>query len=253
MVHPFISSQTLHFGRVGGLTISVAAHASLIALAVAGTGRAFTPGDLAAAQRPRAERLVFVEPARLVSTARGIASRTARAVARLKRPRWQVPDLAALHMAIERSLTMDNQVPPVQEELDFGALASQHIDIGTDQIGKLASGVLGRVLKPNAGDAYTQDVVERIVWPHQGNPRPVYPLFLLQARVEASFTVTYVVDSTGRVDDRTISIPSTAHRQFAESVRSALRRSRFYPAQLGGRVVRQLVQQRFVFRIGESD
>ena len=59
--------------------------------------------------------------------------------------------------------------------------------------------------------------------------------------MEADFTVMFVVDSTGRVDDGTVEVPRDVHRLFADAVRYALSRSRYLPAQLAGRPVRQLV------------
>jgi len=41
--------------------------------------------------------------------------------------------------------------------------------------------------------------------------------------------------------------PPSAHSLFVEAVRQALRKSRYYPAEFGGRKVRQLVEQRFTF------
>ena len=59
----------------------------------------------------------------------------------------------------------------------------------------------------------------------------------------------FVVDSTGRVDGSTLEVPKSVHRLFADAVRYTLSRSRYLPATLGGRPVRQLVAQEFVFRM----
>jgi hypothetical protein len=60
---------------------------------------------------------------------------------------------------------------------------------------------------------------------------------------------TYVVDATGRVDTTTIQVLQSDNPRFTESVRTALGEMRFRPAKKGGRTVRQLVEQRFNFRI----
>ena len=252
MVHPFISTQALRFGRLGGLTISVAAHTSLIALAVVSSGRALSSYGGDDSQHMRAERLVFIRPSQLVSKAAATAAKLAEkalARARAKAKESTLPDLSALHFAIEKSVEVNTKLPPTAD-LDFDAVASSGIDFGAVDSSELARGVLGKVSSPNAaGASYTEDVVERVVWPQRGNPKPYYPPSLINAGVEGSFVVKFVVDSTGRVDDKTISIPETAHRLFAAAVRDALRHSRYYPAELGGRVVRQMVVQRFVFQI----
>jgi TonB family protein len=67
--------------------------------------------------------------------------------------------------------------------------------------------------------------------------------------VEGSFVVEFVVDSTGRVDEKTMTFPSTAHPMFLRAVRDALLHSRYFPAELAGMRVRQLVQQQFSFVI----
>ena len=100
---------------------------------------------------------------------------------------------------------------------------------------------------PGRGNAYDAEVVERIAWPQRDNPRPRYPEMLKRQGVEGSFLVEFVVDSTGRVDEKTMSFPSSAHPMFLKAVRDALLRSRYFPAELAGMRVRQMVQQQFSF------
>jgi TonB family protein len=59
----------------------------------------------------------------------------------------------------------------------------------------------------------------------------------------------YVVDTTGRVDTNTIEVMSSDDERFTESVRTALGLMRFRPARRQGQRVRQLVEQKFHFRI----
>jgi hypothetical protein len=49
------------------------------------------------------------------------------------------------------------------------------------------------------------------------------------------------------VETETFGIVSTTHPQLTEAVRQAVLDSRFHPAVLGGRRVRQVVQQPFEF------
>jgi hypothetical protein len=62
---------------------------------------------------------------------------------------------------------------------------------------------------------------------------------------EANFVVTFVVDSTGRVDSQSLEFPAVARQVFVDAVRRALGRSRYRPAEMDGRRARQLVQQAF--------
>jgi hypothetical protein len=66
---------------------------------------------------------------------------------------------------------------------------------------------------------------------------------------EGLVQTVYVVDSTGGVDTTTIKVVYSDDPRFTQSVRMALGQMRFRPAKRGGRTVRQLVEQRFRFRI----
>jgi hypothetical protein len=57
------------------------------------------------------------------------------------------------------------------------------------------------------------------------------------------------VDTTGRVDTTTIQVMQSDDPRFTESVRTALGETRFRPAKRAGKAVRQLVQQRFRFKL----
>lgn len=52
----------------------------------------------------------------------------------------------------------------------------------------------------------------------------------------------FVVSETGQPDLATLRVLSATNERFAESVRSALQRTRFVPAQKDGAAVRQVVQ-----------
>jgi outer membrane biosynthesis protein TonB len=78
---------------------------------------------------------------------------------------------------------------------------------------------------------------------------PIYPKELLEGGVEGSVDAEFVVDTTGRVDLGTVNILASAHEQFTTSVQTALAGAMFRPAWRNLRKVRQLVRQRFSFRI----
>ena len=60
---------------------------------------------------------------------------------------------------------------------------------------------------------------------------------------------TYVVDTTGMVDTTTVKVVLSDDPRFTESVITALGQMRFRPAIRAGKTVRQLVEQKFRFRI----
>jgi TonB family protein len=66
---------------------------------------------------------------------------------------------------------------------------------------------------------------------------------------EGGVFIRFVVDSTGRADSATIEVVRATHPLFAQSVRQAVPLMMFSPASVGGRHVRQAVEQNFEFRI----
>ncbi|MGH7615693.1 MAG: energy transducer TonB, partial [Gemmatimonadaceae bacterium] len=154
------------------------------------------------------------------------------------------------------TIALDIPAPALDIATDTGELdlASKIVDSSdfaprtlAEAIG--ASLVNRRATTTPADGIYRAESVDRVVTPFGDNPRPAYPRSLEAAGVEADFTVMFVVDSTGRVEERSVDVPRNVHRMFADAVRYALARSRYLPAQLGGQAVRQLVAQEFVFRM----
>jgi periplasmic protein TonB len=96
---------------------------------------------------------------------------------------------------------------------------------------------------------YAATAVDRAVSPLPGNPQPIYPSQLRAAGIEGSVLARFVVDTLGRVEAGSIDVVSSTHNAFTESVRDALRHSRFTPARYGRWNVRQLVEQRFSFAL----
>lgn len=93
--------------------------------------------------------------------------------------------------------------------------------------------------------------VERPVVP-LNNVSPAYPPNLQRDGVSGQVVMQYVVDTLGRADMTTLRTVRGTHHEFATAVRLALPRMRFQPAELGGRRVRQLVQQAFAFEVGRA-
>jgi protein TonB len=141
-------------------------------------------------------------------------------------------------------------MPAVATETNLSSRITSESDFGEVDTGKLVdASAMWALTHPGKNGAYTQDVVERVAWPHRDNPRPRYPAELQRAGIEGSLLVQFVVDSTGRVDEKTLSFPSDAQPGFLHAIRDALVRSRYFPAELAGMRVRQLVQQQFSFVI----
>lgn len=81
------------------------------------------------------------------------------------------------------------------------------------------------------------------------NVKPEYPPSLQSAGVEGEVDAQFVVDTAGRADMSTFKVMKSSNDLFTNSVRTALQRMKFVPAEIGGRKVRMLVQQPFMFNV----
>jgi protein TonB len=72
---------------------------------------------------------------------------------------------------------------------------------------------------------------------------------LRSAGITGEVIAQFVVNEDGKADMKTFKALSSSHAQFTASVKSALPQMRFYPAEVGGRKVKQLVQQAFKFSL----
>jgi len=96
--------------------------------------------------------------------------------------------------------------------------------------------------------AYFEFQVASPARPLSGN-QPVYPPALRDARVQGRVLAQFVVDESGIPDMGTFKVLMSEHAMFSEAVRDAVAAMRFAPASIGGRYVKQVVQQRFDFRL----
>jgi TonB family protein len=105
----------------------------------------------------------------------------------------------------------------------------------------------------NENQTYFEFQVEKLVSPFPGNSPPRYPDMLRSANVEGEVLAQFVVDTTGRVDMREFKVLKSTHDLFTNAVKNALPQMKFYPAQVGGKNVKQLVQMPFQFSLSLSN
>lgn len=109
--------------------------------------------------------------------------------------------------------------------------------------------------QPVEAGAVANDSVNSILLAEQsamrveGSAAPIYPPELIEQKLDGSVLTHFVIDTTGRVDVSTVEILSSAHPLFVQSVRDAIPGMRFYPASVQGHKQRQLVEQKFEFRL----
>lgn len=96
---------------------------------------------------------------------------------------------------------------------------------------------------------YFEFQVEEAASPSGGNPAPEYPSSMRETGMTGRVVVQFVVGANGRVEPGSIKILESTNSAFAAAVREVLPRHRFAPAKIGGKSVRQIVQQPFVFRL----
>lgn len=245
MLKVLISSSPARGGWLGSTAFSTVTHGALIALAVAGTTRTATQVQEERGVEP--ERITYVAT-RLLSTRDTRPASESKPAPPRPTPAT-VPNIAALQMQVEDQLT-SVRIPDIAAA-DLTAVTDAWL-AAADSLTTVGSDVTAKLLeqmafRPPRDGIYTEDIVERSVQPRHGNPKPRYPSALQQMAIEGDFVVKFVVDSTGSVEDDKIEFPSSMHRLFADAVRSALRRSRYFPATFAGHTVPQLVVQEFRF------
>lgn len=121
------------------------------------------------------------------------------------------------------------------------AAAAEPVPGGLEGTGEVDAGQSGR------GGPYEVGEVEVPVAP-LSKSGPDYPERAIRLAISGTVTARFIVDASGRVENEIAILDSTSP-DFTSAVRSFLRRARYRPARVGGRPVRQLVEQRFVFEL----
>jgi protein TonB len=97
--------------------------------------------------------------------------------------------------------------------------------------------------------AYFDFQVEKQASPYPGSPAPRYPDILQTAEITGEVIAQFVIDTSGHVEMNTFKVIKSDNDLFTDAVKSVLPRCRFYPAELGGRHVKELVQEPYVFNM----
>jgi hypothetical protein len=112
--------------------------------------------------------------------------------------------------------------------------------------GQLPIGPFSRFIPDTAFSVLEVDVM---VQRYETSAAPIYPPDLAAIGTEGLVAAIYVVDTAGQVDTTTIKVVQSDDPRFTESVRTALGDMRFRPARREGKPVRQLVEQKFRFKL----
>ena len=142
-------------------------------------------------------------------------------------------------------------IPNVIPDIDLSKKVTDEADFsGKGVAGGTSKGVEGgKGPVPQGDQPYFDFQVEKPDVAAPGSAGPAYPDMLRSAGIEGQVLAQFVVDTTGRADMTTFKALKTDNDLFTTAVRNALQRMRFLPAEVGGRKVKQLVQQPFQFSL----
>lgn len=231
MFNTLLESKAKKSRSVGGTIFSFVAHYGLVLLMLYASAQAAQQDD-----KPREEKIDFVE------------------VKKEEAPKPKEPPPPELTAAPPppkgfQVLTAPVEIPDVLPDIDLTRRVTDEADFtGKGVEGGIAKGIEKKV-EVNEGQTYFEFQVEKPVSQAPNSAQPAYPDLLRSAGIEGDVLATFVVDTTGRADVSTFKVLRATHQQFEKAVRDALPRMRFIPAEVGGRKVRQLVQQPFAFAI----
>ena len=236
MFNNLLESKPKKEKRGGGTVTSVVLHSILVGLAVYATANAAIRNE-----KPRQEKIDFVETPKDQPPPKE------------EPPPPPPPDVVVAPPPPKgiQVLTAPVEIPDVIPDIDLSKKVTDEADFS-------GKGVAGGVAKGKEGGAVVQSdqpyfefQVEKPVVPAPGSVQPRYPDMLRQAGVEGEVLAQFVVDTTGKAEPGSLKILKSSHDMFVQSVKNALPQMKFIPAEVGGRKVKQLVQQPFTFSISK--
>ena len=117
--------------------------------------------------------------------------------------------------------------------------------------GGIATGIVGGTGPVDVkGEVFLEAQLDDPVQPIS-IPTPRYPPVLQSAGIAGSVDLQYVVDTTGHAEPASFKVMKATHPAFAEPAKEAILKGVFKPARFKGQPVRQLVQQRISFKVGQ--
>jgi periplasmic protein TonB len=240
MFNNLLESKKKKQRSAGSTVFSVVFHGVLIAAAVYATAQATV-----AAEKPKQEKIDFVE-----------VKKEEAPPPKEEPPPPPPPDQPVAPPLPKgfQVLTAPVEIPDVLPDIDLSKRVTDEADFtGKGVAGGVAKGIEGAKAPPPVAEnqTYFEFQVEKPVVQAPGSTGPRYPDILRSAGVEGEVLAQFVVDTTGRAERGNIKILRSSHDLFAQAVTNALPNMKFIPAEVGGRKVKQLVQQPFTFQIAK--
>jgi protein TonB len=234
MFNQLIESKRTKKRNLGTTAFSIGVHAAIIGLAVVATLNAAIRNE-----KPKAEKIEFVQVKKDEPPP----------------PKKELPPPPKATVAPPPPKGFQVlQAPPIVPikipDIDLSKKVTNEADFsGKGVAGGVARGVVGGTGPVSNDQTYFEFQVEKPAAAVSGSQQPQYPETLRSAGIEGEVDAQFVVDTTGRADPATLKISKATNDLFSAAVRDALPGMRFNPAEIGGRRVKQLVQQPFTFTI----
>ena len=141
-------------------------------------------------------------------------------------------------------------IPIKIPDIDLSRKVTDEADFsGKGVKGGIFKGVEGGTAIVDPNQTYFEFQVEKPVSPIPGTGSPRYPDALRSSGVEGEVQAQFVVNEEGKAETGTFKVLKATNDLFSSAVRSALPNMRFYAAEVGGKKVKQLVQQSFQFKL----
>jgi periplasmic protein TonB len=237
MFNNLLESKPKKEKRGGGTVTSIVVHSILVGLAVYATANAAIRNE-----KPKQEKIDFVETPKDQPPPKE------------EPPPPPPPDVVVAPPPPKgfQVLTAPVEIPDVIPDIDLSKKVTDENDFsGKGVAGGTSKGVEGGKAVVQSDQPYFEFQVEKPVVPAPGSISPRYPDMLRQAGVEGEVLAQFVVDTTGKAEAGSLKILKSSHDMFVQSVKNALPNMKFIPAEVGGRKVKQLVQQPFTFSISK--
>jgi len=226
MFNTLLESKASRQRSTGGTVFSIIGHVIVISLAVYATAHAGIKNT-----KEKVEKLNFVQVKPKAPEP--------------PKPKPQEQLLAPPPPKGFQTLTAPVNIPDMIPNVDLTKKVTDEADFtGKGVEGGSASGKEKGVV---TDQPYFDFQVEKQAAAYPGSAKPTYPDMLQTAGIAGEVIAQFVIDTTGHVEMSTFKVIKSDNDLFTASVKSALTKARYFPAEVGGRKVKELVEQPFAF------
>ncbi len=149
-----------------------------------------------------------------------------------------------------QTITAPIDIPDKIPDVDLSKAVTDEADFsGKGVAGGVARGVEGGTGPVDNNQTYFEFQVDKPAAAKSGNPKPRFPDMLRSGGMGGKVTIQVAVDTTGRADMSTFKVLESSSELLTREVKAVLPQWRFFPAEIGTRKVRMLVNIPFNFNL----